>query len=350
MRRGRRELRRIEHYEVETTRLVAHAAQFLEHIAFDALGLNRRVQRDVALEQFERRARAVDRGHRRGTSGQRIHGEAAGVREAIEHCALRGDLAHPQAVGALVEIKPGLVAMRNIDFKFHAGFLDHQTRPRRNSAQQADGRLHAFKRQHVRIRALKYRPRFDDCLDGGGDFVPPAHRTRARELHDDHVAVSIDDDTGQSVRFRMHEPYRIALRQEPGAQRNRARDSLPEKNGIDIPLLPVPHAGDDLRLRVVGGNREKLSIAAANFDGVAGFGLTSHFFNCARKHPRMVALERLLAAWCQYKFVHSPAVKPYGCLRPRVACGSAFLFRPWMRGIVNLGEVLKIEMRIDLRR
>ena len=114
------------------------------------------------------------------------------------------------------------------------------------------------------------RVRLDDLHHGVGDRVAPAHRARARQLQHHRFAVAVDHHAGQAVRFRVHEPHGIAGGQQVRTQRNRALDALVEKRRVDRALLPVPHARDDLRLRIARGNREKLAVAAVHLDGLAG--------------------------------------------------------------------------------
>ncbi len=112
------------------------------------------IQRDVALQEFERRPRAVDRGDRGRPAGERVDREAAGVREAIEHCALFREFAQTHAICPLIEIETGLVTVRHVDFEDRARFVHEQRRRRRGAAQQAYARLQPFEREHIGIRAL----------------------------------------------------------------------------------------------------------------------------------------------------------------------------------------------------
>jgi hypothetical protein len=197
--------------------------------------------------------------------------------------------------------------MRHVDFEHCTRFVYDYLRRRRSTAQQAHARLHAFERKHVGIRTLENSCRLDHRFDGISDRVTPAHRTRARQLHHDDVAVTVDHHARQPVRLRVHQTHRFTLRKQLAAQRDRAPDAVPEKRGVDFPLLPSPHARDDLRLRVAGGHRQEFPVGAVDLDGVARFRRAGEFRDRARKHPRMAALERFLAAGLEDELIHATA-------------------------------------------
>ena len=75
------------------------------------------------------------------------------------------------------------------------------------------------------------------------------------------------------------------------AQRNRALDTFVKKRRVDGALLPVPHARNDVRLRIARGHREKFAGAAVDFDGVAGLRVAGKLADRAREHPRMATLQ-----------------------------------------------------------
>src|SRR5437879_3894187 len=94
--RRRRELRRVEHDEVELPVFRPQTAQGPEYVRFAPIGAIRLgpVQREVALGQFERRRRTVDREHRASASGERGKRKPAGVAAPIEHLPALGKEPH----------------------------------------------------------------------------------------------------------------------------------------------------------------------------------------------------------------------------------------------------------------
>ena len=151
--------------------------------------------------------------------------ESAVVAEAVEQPAAR--VARRRlAVLALIEKQPGLLALAQIDL-----VLDRALRARRP--------CRAPRRQHRRpsAPALRAPAPWDRCAPGcpparaarehaGHRRQQPIHALRQR-LHDQVVAVAIDDERRQQVRLAVHEPVR-------------GRVELRATRGTESPLEPRP--------------------------------------------------------------------------------------------------------------
>ncbi len=101
MRGRRRELRRVEHDQVERRGRVAQLAQRGERVRLLPLGaarIERGIEREVLSGERERTGRAVDRHDATRAARERGKREAARVAEHVQRLALRGDRAHGRAV------------------------------------------------------------------------------------------------------------------------------------------------------------------------------------------------------------------------------------------------------------
>src|SRR5208282_3193302 len=140
-----------------------------------------------------------------------------------------------------------------------------------------------------------------------------------------------------------------------------------------LTFLPIPDAGNDLRLRTVSSNRKKFSIGTVNLDGFPGFRFAGAFRDGAREYPGMPTFQRFLAAGFEDKPIHGTTderrytqitSKKPGCFRfleftilYRISVylrssvvSTGFAFRARMRCVIHLREMLKIQVRINLRR
>ena len=115
VRRGRRQLRRIENDRVEALLRIEQSAQSLVDIGIARLVARRieAVQRHVRRRPRERRSGRIDADDVSCAAGERGDAEAAGVAIAVEdarEAEVANGLGEELAVVALVEIEAGLVA------------------------------------------------------------------------------------------------------------------------------------------------------------------------------------------------------------------------------------------------
>src|SRR5262245_15972957 len=207
LRRGRGELGRIEDHHLEARAPVAQRAQLLEHVAVDELDLARvqRIGRKVVARDLEGRRRALDGGDAPRAAGERRDREAAGIREAVEHLAAGGELAHALAVLALIEEEAGLLPLLDVDAEIQAVFDDRAAGGVTVAAREAHARGQGLELAHLGIRALEDRLGRGELGERVQDRVSPALHARGKELRDEHVGVAVDDEPGQAVAFAVHQ-------------------------------------------------------------------------------------------------------------------------------------------------
>src|SRR5688500_90017 len=201
LRRGRRELRRVEHHHVEARAAVAQGAKLAEHVGLDEIRLARvqGIGSQVLARHFERRRRALDRADLGCAAGERGDREPARIAEAVEHRATGGEAAHSLAVFALVEEEAGLLALLDVDAEVQAVLDDGAARRLAVSPDKADPLRKLLELAHFGVRAL------EDRLAGGElgqeieDRLAPALHAGGEELRHQHVGVAIDDQAGQPV-------------------------------------------------------------------------------------------------------------------------------------------------------
>ena len=237
VRRGRRELRRIEDDEVERRARVAQAAQVDERVRLDPLAARRveaRVARDVRARLRDRVGRAVDGRRARGAARERGEREAAGVAEHVQHAPPARERAHDAPVVALVEIEARLLARDRIDAVRDA-VLDDREVARQLAVRNARSRRQALERADFRIRALVHASARREALARAATIA-----SRQRSAPADvscittTLAVTIGDHAGQAVGLAVHEARRVVLGVEHRcARRRRALDASRDERGVD---------------------------------------------------------------------------------------------------------------------
>ena len=136
------------------------------------------------------------------------------------------------------------------------------------------------------------------------DRRAPGFGTGRQELAHEIVAVAVDDEPGQAVGLREHEPaarLRGSSRLEAPPRLDGACEAPAEERGIDaLAGFEAPNARADLRgRRIAPRGRAARRDAADDFDGCAGVGLAVDPLDRSREHPRMPAPQRFLAAWLE---------------------------------------------------
>src|SRR5262245_25797099 len=312
LRRRRRELGRIEDHHLEAGAAVAQGSQLLEHVAvheFDPAAIQR-IGREVVARDFERRRRALDGGDTPCAPGERGDREAAGVGEAIEHLASRGELAHAMAVLALVEEEAGLLPLFHVDAEVEAVFHDRAARGVAVAPREAHASWQGLEFAHLGVRA------FEDRLGGGElrervqDQVAPALDAGGEELRHQHVGIAVDDQAGQAVGLTVHQAQRVGMapRRQRLAQGESTLDPAAEKGRIHLlRRVEGPHARPDLRLGAVPGLPVKLPAGVLEVHRIAGTRFADDLVDTARKEPRMAPFERLLASPLEHDCAHFEA-------------------------------------------
>ena len=228
-----------------------------------------------------------------GTAGERQR-EAAVVAEAIEQAAARVQR-RGRAVLALVEKQPGLLTVPQVDLVLDADSRTGTasgTSPASTStfcSSPSSSRVRGSLRARMpRGRSCSLRIRDDERQQRS---IPLRQR-----LHDQVVAVAIDDERRQEIGFAVHQPVRRRIdAAAPGAERDRRRDSAPRCSASSATDVPVgQHAQRDLRSIAVQapGRASGRAGSAPSRDRRRGLDLD----DVGAIDPRVAGLEPLLAA------------------------------------------------------
>jgi hypothetical protein len=156
-------------------------------------------------------------------------------------------------VRELIEIKPGLLRLHQINGRSQARYLDLRF-PWRFPEQHTDLRLHSFRPPDWSIVPLNNRLQAGrvacrlQCLDD--QRLPLVHPQRQR-LQDEVVPISIHDHARQTVALAPDHATQTRVHPAPRAILHRLRDAALKK--IEIEFLPSPRkaSGHDLRFAVI---------------------------------------------------------------------------------------------------
>src|SRR6185312_1348111 len=308
MPRGRRELGRVEHDEVEASGAVAQLAQFGEYVgvAPRAARIVESVPCDVVARLRQGLGRAVDSQHRLCAAGQRRDGKAARIAKAIQDVAAHRQAADATAILALVEKESGFLAGGDIDAVVEM-ILEEAYALRQDAVSRSGARRQALEAAYLGIGALV------DCRATGGidqrgdNAVAPCLGARVEQLHDDDFAIAVGDHAGKPVGFGMHETA-AGVR---GVEHRRScgdggAHAAGDERVVDrLALIEAPYAGAYRRGRAPGGRREELAVGSVQLDGFAAAGRTVDGRDRAGEHPGMLQPQRLFAPGVQRDAMHA---------------------------------------------
>ena len=171
--------------------------------------------------------------------------KAAVVAETIEHASMRvasGGL----PVLALVEKQPGLLAAPHVDVVLDAQFLDHHGL--RNVAREnLDPLLEPLEDSGARIVSRQNPARADDVVQRLNDGRRQLFHALRQRLHDEIVAVAIDDERRQQVGFAVNEPIRSRVDPQRRSKSDRRLEATPDQGIVGRRLSVRQHPERDLR-------------------------------------------------------------------------------------------------------
>ena len=121
----------------------------------------------------------------------------------------------------------------------------------------------------------------------------PVHALRQR-LHDEVVAVPIDDERRQQVGLAVHEAVRRRVDRQRLAKRDRRLDPPPHQRVVGRLLAVRQHPQRDLRSIAEERGPEQLTARAPHVHEIAARG--AHVGDVGAIDPRVAAAETLLAA------------------------------------------------------
>src|SRR5205823_2623975 len=161
----------------------------------------------------------------------------------------------------LVEIEAGLLAVQDIDTVGQPVFRYGQ-RIGQFTVHDLGTRRQVFQRAHVGVGALDDGTRLQHIAQDSNEDFAPAFDAGGETLHDQNVFVAIDDETGQSVRFTMHQAQRARAGVEQLAPpRQRRRDAAAKKIIVyGRAGIERPYTGTYLRSRAERRARQKCAV------------------------------------------------------------------------------------------
>ena len=192
--------------------------------------------------------------------------EAAVVAEAVEQPAARVGGGR-RAVFPLVEKQTGLLSAPEIDVVLDAGFR-HRHGLRHVAGQDLDPLLEPFEHSRPRIVARENPARLQQLGEHRRQRrQQPIHPLRQR-LNDQVVAVAVDNQRRQEVRFAVHQPIRARVDRERLAKRDRRFETPADQREVGRRVAVRQHAERDLRAVAVERGPERASSRTADLHDV----------------------------------------------------------------------------------
>jgi hypothetical protein len=148
----------------------------------------------------------------------------------------------------------------------------------------------------------------------GDDLVAPDAHARRRHLHDDHVAVTIDDEAGQAVGLGVDESERLGADEQRvrGAPRRRCGKALGDQALPGLLLAPRQHPHADVRVGGEVAEAERLALAAHHAHPVARAGPAFDPVHRAGEHPGVAPAHRPVAATAKDDVGHEASLACIG--------------------------------------
>ena len=207
----------------------------------DSRVLRTYIQLDIAAEHLHSHCRGVDGDHGGSPAVESVDREPAGIAEQIEHPPARGEIPYQSPVVPLVQEETGFLTRCPVDMEAVSVLQDlslvHPVRCREISVLQE-------KTGSVRSRALAFVVHGPDSSaaalhkSGGYIFCRQIHSGRM-SLHDSHLSIDIDYQSGKRVALSVDETAAGSLRKcKPAAQSQGTGESLnPEPTGhLSVPV------------------------------------------------------------------------------------------------------------------
>ena len=221
-----------------------------------------------------------------GRHGER---EPALIGEAVEHPAARV-AGRRRVVLALVEERPGLLPLPGVDADGHRA-LAHVDRLGHGAADELHLLLEPLQLPHARVVPRQDAGGRDELLEQADQVGQQPVRPLRERLHDEAVAVPIDDERGQQVRLAVHQPVRGGVDAERRAVGDRALEAptpQPEVGGL---VAARQHAQRDLGSIAEERPADRAAAGPDHGDGVAAAG--ADLGDVGPVDPRMAAADAL---------------------------------------------------------
>ena len=249
------ERRRIEDNEIPAGAGLLLVAQVIEYVGFDALH-RETVARGIPADGGGGIGADFHGGDVSGAAPGGRKRECALVGKAIEHAPAFRLCGYGGVVSELIQIKAGLLPLEEIDLEMQPERFDrHRTGVRAGQHPRQQGESLGLTDR--RIVPLDDAGRREDRLQRCDEqFFSLVHGERERLQHE-VVAVTIDDDTGESVAFTPDQPAEARIDTAPLAHAKGKAEAPLEKLLIQLLPLPGETPRHNLRLAIENGAAEQ---------------------------------------------------------------------------------------------
>ncbi len=171
----------------------------VEDVVPDELDVSQLIDPGVFACQGQGRLRDVHAQHGRRPGTGRVQTETAGVAEGVKHTPARGQTGDRLAVVALVEVKPRLLALRQIDQERQASIFNADRFGGHVAPEGPIVRFQTFQLADAALGALINALRPEQLNKQVHEQVAPLGQTQGGQLQDQPAVVAVHDTAGQAV-------------------------------------------------------------------------------------------------------------------------------------------------------
>lgn len=311
---------RIKHDEIVVT---AGTLKILESVFAVAFVLSiRKIQGHISIGEFNGACAGINAVDMIGAAAESINAEAAGVAKHIEHILAMGVFFKQRAIVTLIYKEACLLTFEPIDVELDAILLrnvDVGMSDKPSFLLASDGSFVGEGSLALIVYVL--HKTFSGFTERIGNLLSADVHADAMGLHDRSVAVDVDDESGQTVTFTMHEAeHRIVLAYKPQALAN--KESLTQtttpKGAIYFFVFEREDADRDAADLVVADRDELVVRAFFVFDAVDDadevaflevFFLADDFEDGSAEEPGVEASETVGFAASEDEGVHCSEVR-----------------------------------------
>ena len=273
----------------------------------------------------------VDRDHPFRPSAGGINGKGAGVGEGVQNGNPPAEISNDLTVPALIEEEPRLLARNQIDLEAESVFGDlHRCRDvaRRRAAPVG----HPFELTGTPLAPFIDPLRSDLIKEMADEGLPPFLHPRRSDAEYEKVAVTVDNEAGHPVPFRIDQPIGVRFRRNhPLAQGHGLIDPPAPEIGVD-PGGSVP--GQQAKGDVAGVEKTEADApadAVHRKNDVAGRRVSLQPGHGPGEDPRVAVAERCLPPLLE----HDSRIADHGapfCRPPSIRAGP---YQNWRRAFAQ---------------
>ena len=194
---------------------------------------------------------------------------------------------------ALVEKQPRLLTVPHVDVVFHARFA-HGDRLGHLARQQIHALLEALQQTRAGVVPRQNPFRVEQIVQRGDDCRRQPVHTLRQGLQNEVVAVPVDDEGRQQIRFAVDEPVCRGIDRQRRAETNRRLQTTANERVVGHAVAVREHADGDLRSIAVERLPERPTSGSAHDDDVARAGACLRDIRAI--DPRMTAPKAILAS------------------------------------------------------